>query len=207
MNQMRKAKRSIKHLLLGIPLFSFALIATSTLAASNEEITACKLLRFGDFSQLEQGNAAMSITNAEYIPSQTLDADTELWTYKYSRLLGAPIPKGTNSLPEHCLVEGYAAPTIRFQLRLPMDQVWNQRFLLNACMGFCGEVSNYPTMAGVMRNYATMSHDGGHTAAGFDGLWAKNNVPLREDFAYRANHVVAVAAKAVIERFYSKQLK
>ena len=206
MNQMRKAKRSIKHLLLGIPLFSFALIATSTLAANNEEITACKLLRLGDFSQLEQGNAAISITNAEYVPSQTLDADTELWTYKYSRLLGAPIPKGINSLPEHCLVEGYAAPTIRFQLRLPMNQVWNQRFLLNACMGFCGEVSNYPTMAGVMRNYATMSHDGGHTAAGFDGLWAKNNVPLREDFAYRANHVVAVAAKAVIERFYSKQL-
>ena len=57
-------------------------------------------------------------------------------------------------------------------------------------------------MAGILREYATMSQDGGHTAYGFDGNWARNNEQLKIDFAYRANHVVAVVAKDIMEKYY-----
>src|SRR5262249_52424193 len=55
-------------------------------------------------------------------------------------------------------------------------------------------------------DFAVASTDEGHTSAnpgdGFDGLWASDDQQLRIDFGYRAAHVVAVAAKAIIAAYY-----
>ncbi|WP_235423473.1 tannase/feruloyl esterase family alpha/beta hydrolase [Pseudoalteromonas luteoviolacea] len=188
--------------LCGFSNFTMATPADQQLSA---EERACMSLRFDDFSKLERGEAATNVIESSFIKGYTMNATESEWAYKHSRLMGAPIPKSQTSLPDHCLVRGYVTPTIRFELRLPSRALWNQKYLLNACMGFCGDVSPYPPMAGIVRHYATMSHDGGHTAYGFDGKWARNNEQLKIDFAYRANHVVAVAAKAIIEKFYHSQ--
>lgn len=184
-------------------------VSTQLMAQTEPQLSAeeraCMSLRFDDFSKLERGEAATNVIESSFVKGYQMNATESEWAYKHSRLMGAPIPRSQTQLPDHCLVKGYVSPTIRFELRLPARAVWNQKYLLNACMGFCGDVSPYPPMAGIVRHYATMSHDGGHTAYGFDGKWARNNQQLKIDFAYRANHVVAVAAKAIIEKFYHTQ--
>ncbi|MBU2978551.1 tannase/feruloyl esterase family alpha/beta hydrolase [Alteromonas sp. C1M14] len=172
--------------------------------AQSAEDKACGMLKFVDFSQLENGDAATSITSATYVRDQSLSEQDQLMTYKYSILMAAPVDRHVEKLPAHCNVEGYISPTIRFQIRLPAQENWNQRFLLSACDGFCGAVQTHRTMAGLVRNYATLTHDGGHSGIGFDGKWAKSNLQGKIDFAYRANHVLAVAAKAIIASYYGE---
>ncbi|KZW99758.1 tannase [Pseudoalteromonas luteoviolacea] len=188
----------------GLPVSHNLLAATAEMQISPEE-RACMALRFDDFAKLEDGEAATNVIESRFVKNYEMSETESLWAYKYSRLMGAPISKSQKHLPDHCLVRGYVTPTIRFELRLPAREQWNQKYLLNACMGFCGDVSSYPPMAGLVRRYATMSHDGGHTAYGFDGKWARNNEQGKIDFAYRANHVVAVAAKAIMEKYYHTQ--
>ncbi|MBQ4810098.1 tannase/feruloyl esterase family alpha/beta hydrolase [Pseudoalteromonas luteoviolacea] len=188
----------------GLTVSHTVLAATAEMQISPEE-RACMALRFDDFAKLEDGEAATNVIESRFVKRYEMNETESLWAYKHSRLMGAPIPKSQTHLPDHCLVRGYVTPTIRFELRLPARAQWNQKYLLNACMGFCGDVSSYPPMAGIVRRYATMSHDGGHTAYGFDGKWARNNEQGKIDFAYRSNHVVAVAAKAIIEKYYHTQ--
>lgn len=105
-------------------------------------------------------------------------------------------------VPAHCRVSGYVSPNIRFELRLPAA-AWNQRLLMVACDGFCGFVFSEACVPGLLRDYATVTSDGGHTAARlFDGAWGYRNPQAQIDFGYRANHVVAVAAKAIAAAFY-----
>lgn len=125
--------------------------------------------------------------------------------YRYSLMTGAPIEQNLKKLPDHCVIEGYVTPTIRFQLRLPLQTDWNGNYFMSACDGFCGHVDPERTMAGIFRKYATISHDGGHTAFGFDGKWARNNMQGRIDFGHRANHVLAIASKAIIKAYYGKE--
>ncbi|KZN61340.1 tannase/feruloyl esterase family alpha/beta hydrolase [Pseudoalteromonas luteoviolacea] len=188
----------------GLTVSHTLLAATAEMQISPEE-RDCMALRFDDFAKLEDGEAATNVIESRFVKRYEMNETEALWAYKYSRLMGAPIAKSQKHLPDHCLVRGYVTPTIRFELRLPARAQWNQKYLLNACMGFCGDVSSYPPMAGIVRRYATMSHDGGHTAYGFDGKWARNNEQGKIDFAYRANHVVAVAAKAIMEKYYHTQ--
>ena len=41
-----------------------------------------------------------------------------------------------NTPRPYCAVTGYAAPAVRFEVRLPL-QGWTQRFLMLGCGGFC----------------------------------------------------------------------
>src|SRR5262249_32867467 len=49
--------------------------------------------------------------------------------------------------------------------------------------------------------------DMGHRGTELDGLWAYDNLQAQVDFGYRAVHVVAVAGKAITERFYGETLR
>jgi feruloyl esterase len=189
----------------GYLIIATALLISPLAQAQTAADKACGMLRFMDFSQLENGDAATSITSANLVRGETLTEQDQLMTYKYSILMAAPVDRHVTKLPDHCNVEGYISPTIRFQIRLPIANEWNERFLLSACDGFCGSVQTHRTMAGLVRQYATLTHDGGHSGIGFDGKWAKSNLQGKIDFAYRANHVLAVAGKAIIESFYGRR--
>jgi hypothetical protein len=52
---------------------------------------------------------------------------------------GAPAP--------YCLVSGYAAPGVAFQVRLPTE-TWSQRMVMNGCGGYCGDLLSLPVSAG-----------------------------------------------------------
>lgn len=170
-----------------------------------DETRDCAKLRHLDLANLDSGNAAGSIGNARFLKGIKLSGREALRTYRYGLMMGAPIREDIKKLPDHCFIEGYVTPTIKFEIRLPSKEDWNGNYIMYSCDGFCGRVQTERTMAGVIKKYATMTHDGGHTAFGFDGKWARNNLQGRIDFGHRANHVLAIAAKAIIESYYGKR--
>jgi hypothetical protein len=116
----------------------------------------------------------------------------------------------TNAQPaSYCRVTGYVEPTVKFEVRLPLS-TWTQRFVQTGCGGLCGNLdirlSNadgcHPADHGEL---ALASTDMGHSG-GMDGKFGED-AQLRIDFAYRGVHVTALAAKALIARFYGRPPK
>ena len=71
---------------------------------------------------------------------------------------------------------------------------------MQGCGGLCGGAEPATCEDVLARNYAVVSTDMGHAGPPWQALWAYNNLPAEIDFAYRATHVVAVAAKAIVAR-------
>ena len=118
-------------------------------------------------------------------------------------VVGTARPVAANAgLPAHCAVEGYVAPQVGFEIRLPMEN-WNGRYLQQGCRGMCGFLNSGLTDDALARGYATASTDMGHKAINStSGLWAVDNPQGKIDYGHRATHVTAEVADAVIEAFY-----
>ena len=98
-----------------------------------------------------------------------------------------------------CRVEGTIEGTIGFELWLPSD--WNGR-LLGAGVGGDAGVFNYSDMSRrVGEGFATVTTDSGHKAS--QARWMAG-AKARVDYEHRAVHLTAVAAKAIVMRFYGK---
>ncbi|HEV8561001.1 MAG TPA: tannase/feruloyl esterase family alpha/beta hydrolase [Actinophytocola sp.] len=110
--------------------------------------------------------------------------------------------------PAYCRVTGFVEPAVRFQLRLPLDN-FRGRYLQYGCGGFCGTVFDpaFPDCGPEAGDFAVAATDDGHVGHGmFDGVtdasWAADNQAARDDFAFRAPHVLSRAAKRIIAAFY-----
>jgi feruloyl esterase len=108
----------------------------------------------------------------------------------------------------YCRVQGYISPQIRFEVRLPLSG-WSQRYLQTGCGGLCGDlnvrVNNASGCLPAGRGELAMaSTDMGHSTGG-GGAWAADDPQLRVDFAYRSVHLTALAAKALMEKFYGQR--
>jgi feruloyl esterase len=109
------------------------------------------------------------------------------------------------NLPAFCRVAATLAPTsdsdIKIEVWLPASG-WNGKFQAVGNGGWAGVIS-YPAMADALRRgYATSSTDTGHVGA--TGAFALGHPEKFIDFAYRSEHEMTVAAKAVINRFYGR---
>ncbi|WP_037311990.1 tannase/feruloyl esterase family alpha/beta hydrolase [Amycolatopsis orientalis] len=120
----------------------------------------------------------------------------------------ATVVPATATEPENCDVRGHVEPAVRFQLRLP-TKTYAGRYLQFGCGGFCGMVNTPPFAdCGLPHggDVAVAATDDGHvgkTPSVFDdGKWAENDQAARDDFAFRAPHVVSKASKRVIAAFY-----
>jgi len=118
-----------------------------------------------------------------------------------SQIVSTTIVPAGDGLPEYCRVEGYVAPQVGFELRLPTVG-WNEKFLMQGCGGMCGWINMGACEDALARHYAVANTDMGHRAPPFSALWARNNRSAEIDFGFRATHVVAVVSKAIIERYY-----
>jgi hypothetical protein len=115
------------------------------------------------------------------------------------------------NLPSFCRVRGVSRPTsdsnIGFEVWLPTD-TWNGRFMSSGEGGYAG-TPNY-TRNGldggldeiVRRGYVTASTDTGHLAS--DINWAIGHPERVVDYAYRAKHLVTVAAKGLTQAYYGQ---
>ncbi|MGH2399716.1 MAG: tannase/feruloyl esterase family alpha/beta hydrolase, partial [bacterium] len=121
---------------------------------------------------------------------------------------GTPVATlAASPIKQYCQVLGYVAPQNKFELRLPLPSQWNQKFHLTPCAGFCGAVNGNACNPSLARGYASVTGNGGHDGGGgFDGVWAANSPNLQDDFAWRHNHVITIAAKAITTKFYGQPI-
>lgn len=141
------------------------------LAPVQAEPLSCNALMFEDFSRVP--DAPAQVTAASITPAR-------------------------GKMPEYCRVEGYVAPTIGIQIRIP-QAIWNGKLLMQGCGGFCGTTAMIAQCDdAVARGYACVSTDLGHKSTPIDGKWAYNNPQGEIDFYYRATHATAQAAKAIL---------
>lgn len=102
-----------------------------------------------------------------------------------------------------------AGSEIHSEVWLPVTDNWNGKFAAMGNAGFGGSLGppRLSMRPAVARGYAVAATDMGHTEPGADGKdasWALNQPERIIDFAHRANHVTAVAAKAVIAAYYGQ---
>lgn len=110
-------------------------------------------------------------------------------------------------LPPFCRVQGVAKPSsdshIEFEVWMPLSG-WIGRYRGVGNGGFAGNIS-YGDMARAVRTgYAAASTDTGHRAEGTDAHWALGHPQKVIDFGYRAIHLTALNAKAIIRAFYGQ---
>ena len=127
----------------------------------------------------------------------------------------ATLNAATAALPEHCEVVGainertgldgqkYA---IRFHLRLPT--AWNDRFFYQGGGGTDGNLGNADA-AQLQQGYAVVSTDSGHDNAANNTALAGSfqfayDPQARSDYGYNGPARTALAAKAIINKFYGK---
>lgn len=112
----------------------------------------------------------------------------------------------------HCRIQGRISPEagsdIRFEVWMPLSG-WNGRLYGIGNGGFAGTIATSPGLANtVQRGGAGVSTDTGHRsespAPAEDGSWAKGHPERIRDYGYRAIHLAAVNAKALVAAFYGK---
>jgi hypothetical protein len=153
------------------------------------------------------GDAPGRIVQTKMVVGKPAPPADQVWFKKRGHSQGIPTPM-LEKFPDHCRVEGYVTPHVRFNLLLPPPDKWNGRFMLAACDAWCGKLHEEIVIPGLHRGFATLTNDGGHySRAPFDGIWAHKNMPARIDFAHRANHVTAQAGKAIVAAYYGSPVK
>lgn len=108
-----------------------------------------------------------------------------------------------NDLPAYCRIEGVIAPRVTFELRLPTEN-WNGKFLMQGCGGMCGILNMEAAEDSLIKGYAVVNTDMGHSGTGGIAIYAYNDRQSEIDFGYRATHVVAAASKVIVSDFYGK---
>lgn len=116
--------------------------------------------------------------------------------------------RAIENLPAFCEVHGILKPTsasmIQFEVWLP-ESGWNGKLEGVGNGGLAGTIS-YPAMATALRNgFATASTDTGHGARE-PHEWLENRDRLI-DYSYRGLHLTTVAAKSIIQAYYSQAPK
>ncbi len=104
-----------------------------------------------------------------------------------------------------CRVTGVIETEIGFELWLPEPSVWNQRFLAGGVGGQAGQLNYVEMFRGLQRGYATASTDTGHKAD--DEHWLLGPAIRADNYAWRANHLLAQKAKLLIQKFYAGNIK
>jgi len=120
-----------------------------------------------------------------------------------SLVVSATVVATGAELPRHCLVEGRIAPTIGYRMWLPLAG-WNGKYAQGGCGGKCGFILDDGCQLMLMRGYACLAADMGHTGTMYDDLWAIDNVQGDIDYGFRSTHVAAITGKAVTTYFYSR---
>jgi hypothetical protein len=123
-----------------------------------------------------------------------------------------PFPMSLSAPAGFCRVAVTLTPTsdsaIMAEVWLPDPAKWNGNYLGSGNGGFGGTVSGPALdMRGALaQGYATAGDDLGHEvkSVGIDGTWVLGHPEKIKDFAYRADHVTAEFAKALIAAYYGR---
>lgn len=154
-------------------------------------VALCGPLQAKESVDDESGGACSQLASTDF--SSLQDAPTQV-------VAAAAVPVAAR-LPAFCKIDGYVSPQVGFELRLPFG--WNGKFIELGCGGTCGTLPVDECNGPLRKGYACIVTDMGHKGTGADDLWAANNLQAKIDFGYRASHVVALAGKAISQRYYN----
>ena len=126
---------------------------------------------------------------------------------------GATVERAKVTVP-FCRIAGFAAPTsdshVGFEVWLPPASSWNGKYQQEGSGGSVGSIGTGSMVEPLQIGYATLATDNGHVTdpnapdGGSEQAWGVGHPEKLVDFAYRGLHVSAVAAKAIIEKYYGK---
>ncbi len=141
-----------------------------------------------------EGLATLSLPNTQITAAKSVPA-------------GSFTPPGARAavenLPAFCQIHGILKPTgaslIHFEVWMPLDK-WNGRLEVAGNGGLAGTISYGPMGTALRQGYAAASTDTGHTAQE-PHTWLENRERLI-DYAHRALHLTAVAAKEIVNTYY-----
>ncbi len=100
-----------------------------------------------------------------------------------------------------CRVQGRIESRIAFELWLPSKQDWNGKFLGAGVGGAAGSFNFNDLPRGINRGYAAATTDTGHKLD--EPTWMLD-ATARDNYTHRANHLLAVMAKDIVNRFYGQ---
>lgn len=167
----------------------FAMPVEATAAASCESLKNLTL-------------ANTTITEAHAYAASTFTPQGPAWRAGANRQL-KPVPA------DLCRVTGTIKPTsdsdIKFELWLPAPERWTGRYESVGNGGFAGAIRYDSMRRPLLGGTAVASTDDGHDSPGAD--WALGHPEKIADYAYRAVHVTAEAAKALTTAYYSQKPK
>jgi hypothetical protein len=173
------------------------IIEAQTTAASGSSITSRPLSVTGStLPMLGMINAKIDCAALEtHDFSKIPDAATKITS-------ATMVASSTNSSQQACKIAGLTAPNAKFIIQLPVKQ-WNGDYFQGGCGGLCGSLREPAECASALGRGAAIGYsDLGHESASpSDTSWALHN-NLRVDFAYHANHALALAAKQIISTYY-----
>ncbi|UZK65366.1 tannase/feruloyl esterase family alpha/beta hydrolase [Sphingomonas sp. M1-B02] len=98
-----------------------------------------------------------------------------------------------------CRVQGKIEGSIAFELWLPARAEWNGKFLGAGVGGAAGTFNYSDLPRGVSRGYAAATTDTGHKIS--DPAWMLD-AAARDNYTHRANHLLAVKSKAIVQAAY-----
>ncbi|MET0659050.1 MAG: tannase/feruloyl esterase family alpha/beta hydrolase [Steroidobacteraceae bacterium] len=115
----------------------------------------------------------------------------------------------TPPTPAFCRVRGVIRPAatsdIKFEVWLPVSG-WNERYWGVGNGGFAGYIAYPELLKSIARGYATSSTDAGHALGPMSAVALEDPERLK-DFAERAIHLTAVAAKAIVAAQYGRDAR
>uniref|UniRef100_UPI0039BFDE39 tannase/feruloyl esterase family alpha/beta hydrolase n=1 Tax=Lentzea alba TaxID=2714351 RepID=UPI0039BFDE39 len=125
-----------------------------------------------------------------------------------TQVTSAVVVPASGGVPEFCDVRGKIEPNIGFQLKLP-TQTYRGRYVQYGCGGFCGFITDpaFPKCGPAFGDAAVAATDDGHQwpeENPFDTEWARADQKARDDFFFRAPHVLSKVSKHLVGVFYGK---
>jgi len=194
--------KKLFSLLLAITsVFFSALSANAT--SSDAAQKACAAI--GTRSYETAADSPAVVIKASYVTDAKETMKSQFMFGRRSVVMGMPVGEKITAVPNHCRVEGYFAPAVKFLALLPDPSEWNTRVLHGACDAFCGAVDEDVAAVGLLKGFATIATDGGHiNKRPFDGTWGWNNRVGEQDFGYNASHYAAQFIKVAANDYYGK---
>ena len=121
----------------------------------------------------------------------------------------ARVVAATPDTPQHCRVTGVIAPEVAFEVNLP-DR-WNRRFFMTGNGGLAGDALDLPgngdRSAALGSGFVHARTNTGHDARTEPGgSFILNNPQKAIDYAYRAVHITAAAAKQIANEYYGRAI-
>ena len=158
------------------------------------------------FANAKTSLAGYTVTDT--IPQKACDS---LSAFKGDGILTiqARVVAATADTPPHCRVTGVITPEVAFEVNLPDS--WNRRFYMTGNGGLAGDALDGPTnadrTAALTNGFVHARTNTGHDARKEpSGSFVLSNPQKAIDYAYRAVHVTAEAAKKIANDYYGKPI-